>query len=148
LSLASGPEPGSAPREIAIAVVWRGGRVLITRRPPGAHLAGLWEFPGGKVAEGETVAAAAEREVREETGISCRATGLRTPFIHIYPDRTVRLNPVDCEWQAGEPELLGVAAARWVGPADLTRFSFPPANGPLLAELLMTGGGETREAEG
>ena len=123
------------PIEVALALVWRDGRLLVTRRPAGVHLAGYWEFPGGKIGRGETPEAAAEREVREEVGIRCRARGRRSPLRHTYPERTVVLHPVDCDWIEGEAVLRDVSAAEWVPPERLTEYEFPPANAGLLAAL-------------
>jgi 8-oxo-dGTP diphosphatase len=121
--------------EVAIALVWRDGRLLITRRPSGAHLAGYWEFPGGKIEASETAEGAAEREVREEVGVGCRARSCREPIRHSYPERLVVLHPVDCDWLEGEAVLRGVTAAEWVSPDRLAEYEFPPANAELLASL-------------
>ena len=123
------------PIEVALALVWREGRLLVTRRPAGVHLAGYWEFPGGKIGPGETPERAAEREVREEVGIGCRARSRRASFRHCYPERVVVLHPVDCEWLEGEAVLQGVSAAHWVAPQRLAEYSFPPANAELIASL-------------
>ena len=123
------------PIEVALALVWRDGRLLVTRRPAGVHLAGYWEFPGGKIGRGETPENAAEREVREEVGIGCRARARRAAFRHSYPERVVVLHPVDCDWLEGEPVLQGVSAAHWVAPERLVDYAFPPANAELIASL-------------
>jgi 8-oxo-dGTP diphosphatase len=122
--------------DVAIALVWRDGRLLVTQRPRSAHLGGLWEFPGGKLGDGETPEACAVREVLEETAVECRALSRRTPVTHEYPDRAVTLWPVDCAWQSGEAELREVTAARWLVPGELAPLRFPDANAPLLRELL------------
>lgn len=121
--------------EVALAIVWRGDRLLVTRRLADAHLGGLWEFPGGKLRINESPDAAAEREVLEETGVVARARGRRAPIDWRYPERTVRLHPVDCDWVEGDGEALGVAALRWATVAELSGLEFPPANSALLAEL-------------
>jgi len=121
--------------EIALALVRRDGRLLIARRPAGVHLAGLWEFPGGKMRPGETPAAAAEREAREETGVECRARAALPVIEHAYGERRVRLHPVECAWLAGEPQPLGAAECRWVRPEDLGAYEFPAANAGLLVRL-------------
>ena len=127
------PEP--IPIEVALALVWRDGRLLVTRRPSGVHLAGYWEFPGGKIRPGEAPEAAAEREVREEVGIGCRARARRAAISHTYPERVVVLYPVDCDWLEGEAVLRGVSAAEWVAPERLAEYDFPPANAELIASL-------------
>ncbi len=125
--------------EIALALIWKDELLLISRRPAGTHLAGFWEFPGGKRRADEPAAACAEREAREEVGVVCRAVHLREPIRHTYADRHVVLSPVDCTWLSGEPSALGVAEARWVRPSELERYVFPAANAPLLDALVRAG---------
>lgn len=124
--------------EIALALVRRHGCYLITRRPEGVHLAGLWEFPGGKCARGESPEACAVREALEEVGVACEAVDRLAPLVYEYPERTVRLHPVLCDYRGGPPRPLQVADWAWVTPADLHRYPFPPANEPLLAYLTGT----------
>jgi mutator protein MutT len=125
--------------DIAIGLVWKEGRLLIARRPPGVHLAGLWEFPGGKIEAGETPAACVQRELREEVGIEAEVTGTRAVIVFAYPERTVRLHPLDCRWLSGDPRPAGSEEPRWVAPAGLSAYEFPAANAPLLAELIRRG---------
>jgi len=124
--------------EVAIALVWQNGRLLVTRRRAGTHLAGLWEFPGGKLLPGESIERCAEREVAEETGVSCRAERVRAAIHHAYPERSVVLYPVDCAWIAGEPRAREVEAALWLLPGELAKYAFPVANAALLEELART----------
>ncbi len=121
--------------EVAIALVWRGERLLVTRRRAGTHLGGHWEFPGGKLGPGETALAAAMREVEEETGVVARARAVRQPIDWDYPERRVRLHPVDCDWVEGDGETREVDELRWVTTAELSCLDFPPANARLVAEL-------------
>src|SRR5205085_11354747 len=94
---------GSSTVDVAIGLVWRDGRLLIARRPAGVHLGGLWEFPGGKIEPGETPEACILRELREEVGIEAEVNGEREVIFFTYPERSVRLHPLDCRWRAGEP---------------------------------------------
>jgi 8-oxo-dGTP diphosphatase len=121
--------------EIAIALVFRGAELLVTRRPEHVHLGGFWEFPGGKLRAGETALACAEREVAEETALSVRALSERTPIAWDYPERRVLLRPVNCAWLAGTGEAREVAELRWILPSELGTLVFPPANAGLVAEL-------------
>ena len=121
--------------QIALALVWREGKLLIARRPADAHLGGLWEFPGGKIEPGESPGEAAIRETREETGVVARAGTTREPICYEYPERIVTLIPVECEWLAGEAEPLGCTACLWVTPGELKQYDFPPANDPLIETL-------------
>ena len=121
--------------DVAIAIVWRDGRVLVSRRLEDAHLGGYWEFPGGKIERGESAAQCAVREVLEEVGVTCAAASERALIEHEYPDRSVRLRPVDCRYLAGVATGLGALETRWVLPSELPRLKLPPANKALVAEL-------------
>jgi mutator protein MutT len=130
-------EPGRL--DVAIALVFRGRRLLVTRRRAGTHLAGLWELPGGKLAPGESVERCAEREVLEETRVVVRA-GLRLPTIEWdYPERRVALHPVECEWISGDGEAVEVADLVWATRAELELRTFPPANRALVEALCVSG---------
>ena len=122
--------------QVAIALVWDRERLLITRRPLGAHLGGYWEFPGGKLAPGETPEACAVREVREEVGLTVSARSRRARIEHSYRERSVVLYPVDCDFVGGELRLLEVSDARWVLRHELLTLTFPEANRGLIAELV------------
>jgi 8-oxo-dGTP diphosphatase len=121
---------------VAIALVWRDRRLLVTKRAQAAHLAGFWEFPGGKLAEGETPEACAVREVLEETRVSIVPRSRRELIVWEYPDRAVTLQPVVCDWRAGDGECVQVAELAWCLPAELASLSFPPANAALVASLI------------
>jgi 8-oxo-dGTP diphosphatase len=120
---------------VALALIWRQDQLLITRRPAGTHLAGSWEFPGGKIEPGESPEEAAMREAREEVGVECAPLSVRAPLLYDYPERRVELWPVDCEWRRGEPEPRAVAELRWLRVAELDAPDFPPANAPLITVL-------------
>ena len=124
---------------VAIALVWRDGRLLVARRPAGVHLAGRWEFPGGKLGPGESPEACAERELREETGVLARAKSRRSAIEWDYPERHVTLHPVDCDWLAGDGAARAVAEMRWVLPSELPGLDFPEANASLVGALVEAG---------
>lgn len=119
----------------AIAVVRRGGKILIAKRPAGKHLAGYWEFPGGAVEPGETAEEAVKRELREETGLEIVVTGRAEPIDWDYGHKQVHLDVFICECEQGEIRALQCDEARWVSPAELKDYSFPPANASLLRRL-------------
>ena len=129
--------PKSKPRlQIAIALIWRDGKVLCARRHDDAeHLAGLWEFPGGKCSINETLEDCAHREVREEIGIEVRVISKRAVITHDYQVRIVTLHPFDCEIVDGEPQPLGNAEIKWIAPHELKIEDFPIANATLIEEL-------------
>lgn len=122
---------------IAVAVVLREDLVLIGQRPPGVPLAGMWEFPGGKVKSGETPAAAAARECLEETGLEVEIGDEYPCVTHDYPHGRVELHFFRCtphdSAQAPQPPF------RWTPLAELHGYEFPPANAGLLAELRSIG---------
>ena len=122
---------------VALAVVWNGPeRVLICKRKADAVLGGCWEFPGGKCEPGESPAACALREVREETGLIVDVARVLAVIEHDYPHARVRLHPFVCRWTAGALEPREVAEARWVPPGELRQYHFPEANAPLLRSII------------
>jgi len=124
---------------VAIALVFRGRRLLVTQRQAAAHLGGLWEFPGGKVRAGEGVEACAVREVFEETRVVVTARDVRATIEWDYAERRVALHPVECDWVSGEGELVEVANLAWATSVDLSTRAFPPANAELIRELCASG---------
>jgi 8-oxo-dGTP diphosphatase len=121
------------PTRIAIAVVEHDGRYLIGRRPEGAPLAGLWEFPGGKIQAGETAELAAARECLEETGLAVEVGPAYPSVVHQYAHGKVALEFFAC--RPFEPARTPKAPFRWVLAADLGDYEFPEANGGLVAYL-------------
>ena len=125
--------------EVAIALVIREGRLLVTRRQAEAHLGGFWELPGGKLRPGEGAEACAVREVREETRVVVVARARRPTIEWEYPERRVALHPVECDWVQGDGELVEVSDLAWATRAELLERTFPPANAELIAELGASG---------
>ncbi len=119
---------------VAAAVI-RGvdGRVLIARRPEDKHQGGLWEFPGGKVEEGEAVRDALCRELEEELGIRVSADRPLIQVHHDYPDKQVLLDVWEVAGFAGEPHGAEGQPLAWVSPRDLVNYEFPEANAPIVA---------------
>jgi len=121
--------------QVAAAVIECDGRYLITQRGPRTHLAGFWEFPGGKREPGESLEACVLREVYEELGVEVIQP---TPFMviqHEYPEKEVELHFFSCSISQGEVQPLGCADFRWVTPEELANFAFPPADDPVVARL-------------
>lgn len=112
------------------------GRVLVTRRAPGAHQGGLWEFPGGKVEEGETLQEALARELREELGLLVEASEPLMVLEHDYGDKQVRLDIQRVTRWSGEPRGLEGQPLAWQRPEQLQDWAFPAANKPILEWLL------------
>jgi mutator protein MutT len=120
---------------VVAAIIRRGTHLLITRRPSDVHLAGLWEFPGGKVEPGESLSRALEREIREELDVTLDVGGEFFHVAHTYPELTVELHFFDCRILAGDPRPLQVAELRWVLPAELNDYHFPEADRELISRL-------------
>ena len=121
---------------VAAALVDAAGRVLIAQRPSGKHLAGGWEFPGGKLEPGEERLAGLERELREELGISI--IGAPRPLIrvhHAYPSREVLLDIWVVKRYGGEPRGLDGQALRWCTQDELEGVELLPADRPIVAAL-------------
>jgi 8-oxo-dGTP diphosphatase len=121
---------------VAAALYDARGRVLIAQRPQGKHQAGRWEFPGGKVAPGESEAAALARELREELGIEVTASRPFMRLEHSYADRSVELSLWIVERFAGAPRSLDGQMLRWVAPADLGQADLLEADRPFVEALL------------
>jgi mutator protein MutT len=119
---------------VLAAIIERDRKLLITRRLQGTHLAGLWEFPGGKCDEGETHEACLARELLEELGVSSFVGPELLSVEHTYPERTVRLHFRRCEI-GGEPQPLLGQEIRWIERADLRSLEFPEADRELIEML-------------
>ncbi len=122
--------------DVGAGLVFRAGRLLITQRPPGGHLGGLWEFPGGKKEPAETFQDCVRRELAEELGIEVEVRECLAAVEHSYPEKVVHLRFYRCVWRDCEPQKLGCHDFAWVDAAELAKFKFPPADMPMLQRLL------------
>jgi mutator protein MutT len=130
------PEPAPNVITVVAAIIEREGQFLLTRRLHGTHLAGLWEFPGGKCDASETHEDCLVREIREELSASVRVGPLVLATSHAYPERTVALYFYETEL-LGDPRPLLSQDMRWVSRDQLTTLDFPDADATLI-ELLVT----------
>ena len=121
--------------DVSAALVFHGGRLLITRRHTDAHLGGLWEFPGGKREAHETFEQCLAREIREELGMEISVRELFEEITHAYETKTVHLKFFVCVWIGGEPRALGCAAFQWIRKSELADYKFPAADARLLEKL-------------
>ncbi|TWB21520.1 8-oxo-dGTP diphosphatase [Nitrospirillum bahiense] len=134
------PEPVEPVRTVlvaAVALIDADGRVLLAQRPPGKSLAGLWEFPGGKVDPGETPEVALVRELREELGIDTRTSCL-APFTfasHRYESFHLLMPLYVCRVWQGTPQPLEGQVLAWARVDQLNDYPMPPADVPLVAML-------------
>ncbi|MGD9503467.1 MAG: A/G-specific adenine glycosylase [Syntrophobacteraceae bacterium] len=144
------PEPDkpkrTTPLQVAIGVLAHDGGILIQKRPPTGLMAGLWEFPGGKVEPGETPEDALEREFLEELELGVHAAGKIATIRHSYTSFKVTLHAFDCRLRDGgrrDPVLHSAVEARWVEPGALDEYAFPSANRKLI-NLLKKGDRQTK----
>ena len=133
------PQEASQPIVLvaAVALIDADGRVLLAQRPPGKPMAGLWEFPGGKVQPGETPEAALIRELDEELGIDVEANCV-APFTfasHAYPEFHLLMPLFVCRKWSGIVSAREGQQLKWVRPARLPGYPMPPADKPLVAML-------------
>ena len=122
---------------VAVALVDADGRVLVQQRPAGRAMAGLWEFPGGKIDPGETPEAALVRELREELGIDVEAACLApaTFASERLDERHLLLLLYVCRKWRGVPAPLASSGLRWLPPVALHALAMPPADRPLIGLL-------------
>jgi len=117
-------------------LIWKNDLLLITRRKENGLLGGFWEFPGGKTHPKESLEDALEREVFEELGIEIIPRYLLCEKTHYYPKRKVHLYFYFCDYVSGTPARHGCRDFRWVAPAELRSFRFPPADQEVINELV------------
>ena len=129
--------------KVAAAVVEREGRILVTKRPPGVHLEGHWEFPGGKCAPGETLELCLIRELHEELAVEAMVGAELLATSHDYGERQVELHFFSCRIH-GEPIPQLGQEMRWISRRELPTLTFPPADAELIT-LLTTRVTEERE---
>jgi mutator protein MutT len=121
--------------EVSAALVFRTGKLLITRRHAQSHLGGLWEFPGGKREPHETFEQCLKREIREELAVDIGVGELFETITHAYPEKTVRLKFFIGTLLHGEPHPVECAAVKWIGQSELDDYKFPAADARLLQKL-------------
>lgn len=133
----SGAETKQRTVLVVAAVLVEDGRVLLSQRKGGTHLAGAWEFPGGKVEPGEDPRDALVRELAEELGIEAEVGEIVDVTFHRYAEKSVLLLFFEARRTSGsaEPRALDVADVAWTGPEGLVESRFPPADVAILAKV-------------
>jgi 8-oxo-dGTP diphosphatase len=126
--------PDDTPIIVTAAVIERAGRFLVARRLEGTHLAGCWEFPGGKCEPGEKPEACLAREIREELDATARVGEEIFRTTYRYPDRSVELRFFRCALD-GEPRPVMRQQIQWVSRTELGTLEFPPADWELIRLL-------------
>lgn len=117
------------------AIIMRNGAILCAQRGPAGSLAGLWEFPGGKLEEGEAPEEALEREIREELGCVITVDRHVETTTHVYDFATISLATYLCTLMEGEPEPSEHSELRWVAPRALHELEWAPADLPAVARI-------------
>ncbi|MDR9404427.1 MAG: A/G-specific adenine glycosylase [Halothece sp. Uz-M2-17] len=124
-------------KQIGVAVIWnQHGEILIDRRLQEGLLGGLWEFPGGKIEEQETIPACIEREIKEELGITVEVGEHLMTINHAYTHFKVTLHVHHCRHLEGEPQPIECEEIRWVKPEQLSEFPFPKANTKIIEAIM------------
>lgn len=124
---------------VTAAVITKAGQVLIARRPSNGLLGGMWEFPGGKVEQGETLAAGLQREILEELGISVAVGNPFGIYQHGYTHFKVTLHAFCCSLLDGEPQALHASEIRWVSPGELAGFPMGKIDRQISRRLTQAG---------
>lgn len=130
------PEPRKF-LEVSAGLIFRARQLLITQRPAGGHLAGYWEFPGGKREPGESFEQCLTRELHEELGVVVRVHDEIERITHDYPEKSVHLRFFRCTLPdaSSEPQPIGCQALAWVTHDTLSHYQFPGADAQLLTQL-------------
>ena len=121
--------------QVVAAIVPRKGRFLLTQRLPGAHMEGYWEFPGGKIEDGESLEESLVRELREELGVGIDGVERLWTLEHEYPEKKVTLHFLRARVAEGEMRPLEVADLGWFLPEEMEALPILPADLPIVARL-------------
>ncbi len=127
---------------VAAAVIYNNKKILIARRATGKHLAGYWEFPGGKIETDETPDECLTREIREELGISIRVDHFISENLHEYPGKIILLKAYRCTLTGGHICLVDHDDVRWIEPSALPEYRLAPADIPIATALISKIGGD------
>ena len=122
--------------KVTCALIEQYGRVLVTQRSETMPQAMLWEFPGGKIEEGESEEDCLVREIQEELNLSITPLKRLTPVLQTYGDKTIELIPYICQYNKGAIKLVEHRSYHWVTPLDLTTYNWCPADIPIMQEYV------------
>ncbi len=122
--------------DVVVGIIWHKGKIFIDQRPVNGLLGGLWEFPGGKQEEGETLEECLEREIREELNIRVKVKEHFLTVRHAYTHFKITLHSFQCKLLKGTPKPQKAIDWKWVHPLEMTQYAFPKANKKVLEALL------------
>ncbi len=128
--------PDDQPIRVTAAIIRRPGRILLARRQTGDHLAGHWEFPGGKIEDGESPEECLARELEEEFGVGAEIGAFVASSRHVYDEREIELLAYEAELASGDWILNSHDKACWVPTADLLAQHLAPADMPIAEALV------------
>lgn len=130
------PKKARPHHTMGVGLVWRGGTLLIARRPENGLLGGLWEFPATRLQTGETLQDCCLRGIREETGVQATVVSRFRTVKHAFTHFSVTMHAFQCAYRSGRTRPLGCTEARWVSPDELSDYAFSRANRKLIDFLL------------
>jgi 8-oxo-dGTP diphosphatase len=122
--------------DVTCAIIWREGKILTAQRGANKHLAGKWEFPGGKVADGESKEDSIVREIEEELGCIVQPLRRLSDSIYNYGDKQIRLIPFECDLVKGEPIAKEHATLMWCERATMQNLDWCEADISIVSEIL------------
>ena len=120
---------------VAAGILIKNNKVFAARRKPGLHLAGFWEFPGGKIEFGESAVQCLERELREEFGIEIQVNDYIGENVHAYENKTIRLIAYQVEHLSGDFQLFDHDQVKWLAISELDSLAWAEADIPLIGQL-------------
>ena len=123
------------PVKVAAGLIFKDGNLLISKRPKGFHLGGMWEFPGGKLELDESYESCLVREIREELGIGIKVLYEFDEVLHSYPEKTVLIKFFICSLFRGEPKAIQCSDFIWINRSDLIAYNFPSADTKVVNRL-------------
>lgn len=121
--------------KIAVGLIWKENKILISKRPSNVMLGGLWEFPGGKIKENETAKNCIKREIKEELNISVSVGKKIQTIKHAYTHFTIELTAYHCQHETGKPSARGCADFKWIKTNEISSLPFPKANHKIFNKI-------------